>query len=332
MGRGKHLTKEERDKISVLQSSGMKQIEISKEIGRSKAVISKELNKKTSVFYRGKYIGSQSHQNVQKNWVETHKRKRMDDTEIQEYVIEKLKEGWTPEQIAGRIEQDIAKKVSHETIYMWIYRERPDLTQYLPRKQAGRKKRNYVNKSRKTHIPNRVDIDNRPNEANKREEFGHFEADCIESKRGGSKTALLVIADRLTRMVKIKKLAQKTAEQASNAIIFALKNLNTINLSTITYDNGSEFCYHERVNQELQIKSYFCKPYHSWEKGTVENINGLIRRFFPKGTDFDTITEKEIQQVEDWINNRPMKCLNWKTPNEKYIELITNLQRVSIAS
>ena len=81
--------------------------------------------------------------------------------------------------IAGRIEQDIAKKVSHETIYMWIYRERPDLTQYLPRKQAGRKKRNYVNKSRKTHIPNRVDIDNRPNEANKREEFGHFEADCI---------------------------------------------------------------------------------------------------------------------------------------------------------
>ena len=89
-------------------------------------------------------------------------------------------------------------------------------------------------------------------------------------------------------MVKIKKLAQKTAEQASNAIIFALKNLNTINLSTITYDNGSEFCYHERVNQELQIKSYFCKPYHSWEKGTVENINGLIRRFFPKGTDFDT--------------------------------------------
>jgi IS30 family transposase len=280
----------------------------------------------------GKYMGSQFHQNVHINWKESHKRKRMDDLEIQEYVIEKLLLGWTPEQISGRIFQDIGKKVSHETIYMWIYRERPDLTEYLPRKQAGRKKRNYVKKSRKVHIPNRTDIDKRPKEANNREEFGHFEADCIESRRGGSKTALLVIADRLTRMVKIKKLARKTAEQATNSIIFSLQDYNIINLKTITYDNGSEFCYHERVNNEMGIKSYFCKPYHSWEKGTVENINGLIRRFFPKGTDFDKISDELIQKVEDWINNRPMKCLNWKTPNEKYNELIINSQRVSIAS
>jgi transposase, IS30 family len=330
MGRGKHLTKEERDKISVLQSSGIKQSEIAREIGRSKSTISKELNKETSVFYRDKYIGSQSHKNVQKKWKESHKRKRMNDLEIQEYVIDKLKLYWTPEQISGRIELDIDKKVSHETIYMWIYRERPDLTEYLPRKQTGRKKRNYVNKSRKIHIPNRTDIDLRPKEAEQREVFGHFEADTIVSKK--SLAALLVTADRASRKTGIKKLTRKTAEQASNAIIFALKNFNTINLSTITYDNGSEFCYHEKVNQELGTKSYFCKPYHSWEKGMVENINGLIRRFFPKGTDFDTITEKEIQQVENWINNRPMKVLGWKTPNEKYEELMTNLNSVSIAS
>lgn len=330
MGRGTHLTREERDKISVLQSSGMKQTEIAREIGRSRSAISKELSKGTSVFYRGKYIGSQSHKNVQKNWKESHKRKRMDDPEIQEYVIEKIKLGWTPEQISGRIEIDTDKKVSHETIYMWIYRERPDLTEYLPRKQAGRKKRNYVNKSRKIHIPNRTDIDQRPKEADQRKVFGHFEADTIVSKK--SLAALLVTADRAARKTRIKKLTRKTAEQASNAIIFALKNFNTINLSTITYDNGSEFCYHERVNQELGTKSYFCKPYHSWEKGMIENINGLIRRFFPKGTDFDTITEKEIQQVEDWINNRPMKVLGWKTPNEKYDELMANLNSVSIAS
>lgn len=332
MGRGKHLIKEERDKISVLQSSGMKQSQIARELGRSPSVISKELNRKTSVFYRGMYLGSQSHQNVQNNWRNTHKRKRMDDPQIQEYVIEKLKKYWTPEQISGRIELDIGKQVSHETIYMWIYRDRPEFTQYLPRRQAGRKRRNYVNKSRRVHIPNRVDIDNRPKAANNREEFGHFEADCIESKRGGSKTALLVLADRLTRKVKIKKLARKTAEQATKSIIFSLQDYNIISLKTITYDNGSEFCYHERINQELQVKSYFCKPYHSWEKGTVENINGLIRRFFPKGTDFDKISNEEIQKVEDWINSRPMKCLNWKTPNEKYFELITKSQRVSIAS
>jgi transposase, IS30 family len=330
MGRGKHLTREERDKISVLQASGLKQIEIAKELGRSESVISKELKKETSVFYRGKYIGSQSHQNVEKNWIESHKRKRMDDSEIQKYVIEKLKLGWTPEQIAGRIEQDIGKKVSHETIYMWIYRERPEFTQYLPRKQAGRKKRNYVNKSRKVRIPNRIDIDQRPKEANQREEFGHFEADTIVSKK--SLSALLVTADRASRKTKIKKLTRKTAEQASNAIMFALKTFNIIDLSTITYDNGSEFCYHEKINQELGTKSFFCKPYHSWEKGMVENINGLIRRFFPKGIDFDTITEEQIQYVEDWINNRPMKCLGFKTPNEKYNELITKSQRVSIAS
>ena len=330
MGRGKHITKEERDKISVLQSSGMKQAEIAKEIGRSKSAISKELGKSTSVFYRGKYIGSQSHRNVQKSWKESHKRRRMDNPEIQEYVIEKIKLGWTPEQVAGRMFQDIGKKVSHETIYMWIYRERPDLTEYLPRKQAGRKKRNYVNKSRKVHIPNRTDIDKRPKEADQRKIFGHFEADTIVSKK--SLAALLVTADRASRKTRIKKLTRKTAEQASNAIIFALKNYNTINLSTITYDNGSEFCYHEKVNQELGTKSYFCKPYHSWEKGMVENINGLIRRFFPKGTDFDTITDAQIQYVEDWINNRPMKCLGFKTPNEKYNELIKKSQSVSIAS
>ena len=92
----------------------------------------------------------------------------------------------------------------------------------------------------------------------------------------------------------------------------------------ITYDNGCEFSQHEKINNELHCKSYFCKPYYSWEKGTVENINGLIRRFFPKGTDFDIITDDEIKRVEDWIDNRPTKVLGYLTPNEKYRELIKN--------
>jgi len=89
----------------------------------------------------------------------------------------------------------------------------------------------------------------------------------------------------------------------------------------MTYDNGSEFCYHEKVNEQLNMQSYFCKPYHAWEKSTVENINGLIRRFFPKGTNFDNITDEQIQYVENWINNRPMKILGFKTPNQKLLEL-----------
>jgi len=331
MGRGKHITKEERDKISILHAESTPPAEIARILGRHRSAISKELKKKTSVFYRGKYIGSQSNGNVQRKWKETHKRKRMDNLEIQKYVIEKLKQYWSPEIISGRIDIDLSISVSHETIYMWIYKERPDLTEYLTRKQPGRKPRSKHRKSKKTLIPNRIDIDQRPIEANTRKEFGHFEADCIESSKN-SKTALLVIPDRASRRTKIKKLTRKTAAQASSKIVFALKDYNIIYLKTMTYDNGCEFCWHEKVNEKLNTKSYFCKPYHAWEKGTVENINGIIRRFFPKKTDFDIITEEQIQYVEDWINNRPMKCLDYKTPNEKYKELITKNTSVSIAS
>ena len=194
--------------------------------------------------------------------------------------------------------------------------ENPELSQYLPRKHPGKKPRSKNKKTERTLIPNRTGIEERPEEANERKEFGHFEADTIVSRK--SLSALLVIADRASRKIKIKKLARKTAELTSSSIIFALKIYNIIQLMTITYDNGSEFCWHEKVNEELNMKSFFCNPYSSWEKGTVENINGLIRRFFPKGTDFDTITDEQIQYVEDWINNRPMKVLGYKSPNEKY--------------
>ena len=194
----------------------------------------------------------------------------------------------------------------------------------------------------KSLIPNRSDITLRPVSANLRNEFGHFEADSIEGIRtrnviingNGNNNSnndnsnnnkqkrhscLTVLVDRKTRLTKIKKTASKTAQATTKSIVTALKPYsNTI--KSITYDNGLEFSQHEEINKILNIKSYFCKPYASYEKGTVENINGLIRRFFPKGTDFDTITEEEIQYVEDWINNRPMKVLNYMTPNEKYQE------------
>ena len=132
-----------------------------------------------------------------------------------------------------------------------------------------------------------------------------------------------MVVERFFRYTIIRKTASKTALQTTTSIIKALKPLSN-NVISITYDNGCEFSQHEKINKELNIKSYFCKPYHSWEKGTVENINGLIRRFFPKGTDFDTITEEQIAYVEDWINNRPMKILNYMTPKQK-------LQHFSVA-
>ena len=170
-------------------------------------------------------------------------------------------------------------------------------------------------KTKKENIPNRTDIDFRPQEANDRLIFGHFEADCIVSCKG-SKSALLVLVDRKTRKTKIKKLERKAASLTSSSIVNALSVYKSSQIHSITYDNGCEFSKHEQVNEKLGCNSYFCKPYHAWEKGTVENINGLIRRFFPKGTDFDTITDEDIIKMENWINNLPMKVLGFKTPNE----------------
>ena len=173
-------------------------------------------------------------------------------------------------------------------------------------------------------IPNRIDIDYRPIEADFRLEFGHFEADTIVSCKG-SKSALLVIVDRLSRRTKIKKLERKLADLTSSSIVVALSEYNITHLHTITYDNGSEFAEHEKVNKTLQMKSYFCKPFHSWEKGMVENINGLIRRWFPKRTNFDFVSDDEIQKVEDWINNREFEVLNWLTPNQVYENLLQSV-------
>ena len=168
------------------------------------------------------------------------------------------------------------------------------------------------------NIPNRIDISLRNELANERLEFGHFEADSVVSCtcKGKTKSCLTVLVDRATRYTLIRKTASKTSLLTSKSILDVMKPYqNTI--KSITYDNGCEFSQNEKINKELNIKSYFCKPYHSWEKGTVENINGLIRRFFPKGTDFDTITEEQIAYVEDWINNRPMKILHYMTPKQK---------------
>ncbi len=319
MGRSKHLTAEERDMISVLHAEQKSPAEIGRILGRDKSTISRELKRSTSVFFQGKYVSGQSHGNVLRKWKTDHKRKRLDNPEIVKYIEKKLKLGWSPEIISNKIEADIGFSVSHEAIYQFIYYGRNDLAVFLTRKQLGRKPRSKKRKIKRTNIPNRIDIDERPQEANERKEFGHFEADTIFSRNSSS--ALLVTVDRLTRRTKIRKLARKTAQQASSQLVFALQDYNIIHLKTMTYDNGPEFCYHEKVNEELKMQSYFCKPYHAWEKGTVENINGLIRRFFPKGTNFDNITDEQIQYVENWINNRPMKILGFKSPNEKLSEL-----------
>ena len=317
-----HLEAIEREQISILTAQKFSKTKIAKELGRSTSTITREFQR--GIVHNGNYYAVTTIENIKKVKFNTRRKRKTDNPDVQKYIIEKIKPPylWSPEIISFKMKEELGISVGKDSIYTFVY-DNPELTHYLAKQHPGKKPRSKNKKTERTLIPNRTGIEQRPQEANERKEFGHFEADTIVSRE--SLAALLVVIDRMTRKVKIKKLARKTAELTSCSIVFALQMYNIIQLLTITYDNGSEFCWHDKVNKELNMLSFFCNPYSSWEKGTVENINGLIRRFFPKKTDFDKITDQEIQQVEDWINNRPMKVLGYKSPNEKYAELQQNL-------
>lgn len=327
MKNNSHLSLSEREKITVLQSQGLSIRNIASELGRNPSTISRELKRPNALYFRGVYIGSQTHLRVQQAWKESHERENMflKQRNVQEFIEKYLKYGYSPAIISHLLQERFNEKVSHETLYIYIYSPKKNLSKYLrfhklyriPRKKERRK---YIGTGK--NIPNRIDIDLRDELANKRAEFGHFECDSIESKRvkGKQKSCLTVLVDRATRMTVIRKTASLNSTQTAKSIVKAMKPYRST-IKSITYDNGKEFTKHEKINKLLNIKSYFCKPYASYEKGTVENINGLIRRFFPKGTDFDTITEEEIAYVEDWINNRPMKIFNYISPRDKLQQL-----------
>jgi IS30 family transposase len=317
-----HIQASERDNISIFKSQNKSDRSIAKELGRSPSTVSRELQR--GITHNGHYFSIASQLIVDKKKKNTRKKRKTDNPDAQKYIIEKLKPPflWSPEIISVKMKEELGISIGKDSIYTFIY-QNPELTQFLAKKHPDKKPRNKKKKTERTLIPNRTGIEQRPKEADERKEFGHFEADTIVSR--ASKACLLVIADRMTRKITIKKLARKTADLTSSSIVFALQMYNIIQLLTITYDNGSEFCWHDKVNKVLNMQSFFCNPYSSWEKGTVENLNGLIRRFFPKGTDFAIITDEQIQLVEDWINNRPMKVLGYKSPNEKYQELQQNL-------
>lgn len=321
-----HLSSTERDKITILQGEGLSIRKIAKELGRSPSTICRELNRPQAVYYRGKYIGSQTNKNVKRDWAASHRRnnKYLSMYNIRKYISIHLRYGYSPAIISHLLFSKYGITISHETLYQYIYKKDVMLAKYLLRRKYGRKprKRHLYKPNNPKNIPNRTDIDLREELANFRLEFGHYECDTVESckKRGKTKPCLTVLIERMSRKVLITKTASKTAKLTTTSIVTALRpHLRSI--KSITYDNGSEFSMHEKINKMLNTKSYFCKPYHSWEKGTVENINGLIRRFFPKGTDFGKISMKQIKYVENWINNRPMKVLNYLTPNERFEQL-----------
>ena len=234
------------------------------------------------------------------------------------YIIKlRLLQGWSPDSISGFLKINKSSLyVSHETIYKYIYTHKHEWIKYLARGHRKRYKRTgkYGNR-RKNKIPKRVSIEKRPYFVGLRNVFGHFEVDCMVSRL--SHGAILVILERKTRMVKLIKLPRKTAKNVKRGIIKTLLKYQ-IAVKTITYDNGLENVLHHEVNEELGCKSYFCNPYHSWEKGSVENVIGLVRRYIPKGTDLEKISKNDLRKIEKMINNKPRKILGYKSSKDRF--------------
>jgi IS30 family transposase len=314
----RHLTQKDREQIDVLVREGYTLQKIAEEIGCDTSTISRELQRNISEKHK-KYVASIAQTKAINRKSYCVKKSKFDNPILVSYIKSKLKESWSPEQISGRLKKEHPQMcVSHESIYQYIYSldhvERKELISLLSRSHKTRR-RKYTDKTGpKTKILNRVGIEQRPSVVNERKEPGHWETDTMVCK--SNIPAINTTVERVTRFAIISKLNRKNAYNKARALIDRLSQINQELRRSITYDNGTENAGHTMVNYSLGTKSYFAHPYHSWERGSNENINGLIRRFIPKKTDLRSVSEEQLVEIEHKLNSRPRKCLGYRTPFE----------------
>jgi IS30 family transposase len=316
--RYKHLSRDERVAIGIMLKDGKNLSEIARELSRNKGTISREVKRNASPKHK-RYAMPWVHIKAERRSWRSHRRPRLKNQQTVLYVRSKLKEGWSPEQISGRIVMDCpGLSISHEAIYKYIYsfgREGcKEFTVHLRCKHHRRWKKKMGRRCRKPKIVNRISIEDRPADVETRSQFGHWESDTIVSKR--STASLSSIVERKSRLLLLTKLQRRTSDNVNNAIVSRLETFPRNARRTLTLDNGTEFAGHEKITASIDIKCFFAHPYASWERGTNENTNGLIRWYLPKGTDFSKIPVEQIVLIESLINNRPRKCLGFKTPIE----------------
>lgn len=314
----KHLSQEERELIAAQLSEGSSVGDIAKAVGRNKSTISREL-KRNSPPERRRYVPCRAHARACERKTNANKHERLKNDLVRHYVKDGLAQGWSPEQISGRIRIDHpGQTINHEAIYQYIYHpqnsDRVEMIKLLRRAHRKRRDKGIGRKVRKTKIPNRIPIDARPKSVESRRYYGHWEGDSLVSRK--SKAALNSLVERKSRLVLITKLQRKSAAETNKAVMGRLKKFPAKGRQTLTLDNGTENAKHETLSSKLGIKCYFARPYASWQRGTNENINGLIRWYLPKGTDFRTITSEQIARIEYLLNSRPRKCLGYRTPME----------------
>jgi IS30 family transposase len=318
--RYRHLSLAEREEIAIGLENGLKQCEIAKLLNRSPSTISREIKRNNPSIRTVRYRGNRAQLKADERKKEKPKRQRIPNKRLRRFIAKNLKKGYSPEIIVFLAAvKNNRWKINHETIYQWIYEERKDLIPFLTQSRKKRRKRGSAKQKRCSKVPNRVMIEHRPDYIQLRSRVGDWEADTIVSRQ--SKAAVMVLANRKARFIILKKLDGKTAIDMHKAVVKSLEDFPPHVKKSITFDNGAENALHELTNKILGVKSYFCNPYHSWEKGTVENLIGIVRRFYPKKTDWNKVTQWDLNKVMRFVNNRPMKCLGFKTPAQVFVAL-----------
>ena len=308
------LTREQRYQIYALMKAGLCQTEIAKVIGVHKSTISRERRRNRGL--RG-YRPKQAHHFAEIRRAKTARARISPDTWI--LIEHLLQDDWSPEQISGWLVSELQITVSHESIYQFILKDkRLGGNLYLHLRCKKKRRKRYGSTNHRGQLLNRVSIDQRPAIVDTRSRIGDWELDTIIGK--GHKQALVSLTERKSRLTLLAKVKRKTAELTSRSIRRLLEPIAS-KVFTLTSDNGKEFARHQEIAKALRANFYFAHPYSSWERGLNENTNGLIRQYFPKKHDFTTITEKDISMVINKLNNRPRKCLGFKTPNQVFFGL-----------
>lgn len=309
----KHLTELQRYEISFRLQNKERPIDIAKALGVHRSTVSRELRRNKAP--HGRYNAEKAQWLSEKRMSARNHYTVLTDG-MKAYIDQKLTQAqWSPEQISGRLRALGLSAISHETIYRYVWEEKHKWGKplYTHLRHRGRRynKRGYSYKSR--GIPGRVGIEQRPAVVDEKGRFGDLEIDTIVGKN--RRNVIMTINDRESGFLIMRKLPSKEAEPLAAAAIDALRPIRK-ELHTITADNGTEFSKHQQIAKELKIEIFFARPYHPWERGANENTNGLVRQYFLKGTDFAKITDKDINMVQERINNRPRKRLDFKTPIE----------------
>lgn len=310
-----HLTLEERDRIAQLRYQGASQKQIAGAVERCRSTISRELQRNGA---GSEYYAAHAQQESERRRRERPLVRKMEDPQINQQIRAGLAQEWSPEQISGRMKQEhpdrADRAVSPQTIYAWIKQdEQREHWESLLRRRGKRPCRR-----KNTPTSDSARIAGRPEVIEQRQRLGDFEGDTVLGPAGTGGLATLV--DRKSRLTIVVKVQSKNADHVHHKLKQRLKELDQERRCSITFDNGTEFARCHRLERHLGIKLYFADPGCPYQRGTNENTNGLIRQYFPKGTDFRDISHDEVRRAEKLLNNRPRACLGFRTPAEVFFE------------